>query len=121
MENINSTYNNYRFSTCLIVMVISFEITFWLGIYLDNILPSAFGLRKACCFCCMPEFCCGKERPHKHHDNSSAHEDLEFADFESKGKKKENFEPTSRDLIAQEKDGKILKISNLRKTFSNGF
>ena len=35
--------------------------------------------------------------------------------------KKENFEPVSRDLLAQEKEGKILKIHDLRKTFGNGF
>ena len=55
------------------------------------------------------------------HNGRFTSDNILFSNFESKGKKKENFEPTSRDLLAQEKDGKILKISNLRKTFSNGF
>ena len=35
--------------------------------------------------------------------------------------KRENFEPPSREMINQEQDGKVLKISNLKKIFSNGF
>jgi len=35
--------------------------------------------------------------------------------------KKENFEPAPRELMTQEAEDKILKISELKKTFSNGF
>lgn len=32
-----------------------------------------------------------------------------------------NFEPVQKELMKQETDKKILKVSNLRKTFDNGF
>ena len=36
--------------------------------------------------------------------------------------KKENFKPvTQNDLIKQEQENKILRISDLKKTFDNGF
>lgn len=48
----------------------------------------------------MPSFWCGSERQRRGHNQSSVNEDLEAEDFESKGKKKENFETISRDLLA---------------------
>lgn len=50
-DTINETYQNYRFSDCLVIMAIAFMLTLWIGIYLDNVLPSAYGLRKPWYFC----------------------------------------------------------------------
>ena len=55
-SNIGTQYQNYKFSSCLILMVISLFLFFWLGIYLDNVLPSAYGLRKPWCFCFYPSY-----------------------------------------------------------------
>jgi hypothetical protein len=41
--------------------------------------------------------------------------------FEQKNLKKENFEPPSRELLKMDLDKKILKIQDLKKTFTNGF
>jgi len=107
-------------------MTISLIITFWLGIYLDNVLPSAYGLRKPWYFCFTASYWFGADpnrriQIHNRNSNQSI-QDLEEGDeFETKFMKKENFEPPSRDLKAQEKDNKILKIQELKKTFDNGF
>jgi len=125
MDNINATYNNYKFSSCLILMTISFFITFWLGIYFDNVLPSAYGLRKKWYFCFTKSYWFGngdtRARIHQRRPTEHDTENLKDDDFESKDKKKENFEPASRDLKQQESDNKMLKIADLKKTFDNGF
>ena len=49
-------------------MAISFMITLWLGIYLDNVLPSAYGLRKPWYFCFTSTYWFG---PSNNSSNSS--------------------------------------------------
>ena len=114
---IDSVYNNYRFVDSLIIMTISLMITFWLGIYLDNVLPSAYGLRKPWYFCFTSSYWFGADpgRRIRIHDRNSNVSQSDFEgrneyDFETKFMKKENFEPPSNDLKAFEKDNKILKI-----------
>jgi hypothetical protein len=60
-DNVDTLYQNYKFSTCLIMMCISFLIFLWLGIYLDNVLPSAYGLRKPFYFCFTSSFWFGRD------------------------------------------------------------
>ncbi len=128
VDTINNVYQNYRFVDSLIIMTISLIITFWLGIYLDNVLPSAYGLRKPWYFCFTASYWFGADPDRRiriHNRNSNASQsDIEGRndyDFETKFMKKENFEPPSNDLKSQEKDNKILKIQELKKTFDNGF
>ena len=108
-------------------MAISLFITFWLGIYFDNVLPSAYGLRKPWYFCFTASYWFGTDPDNRririhNRQNTSSSQDIEQAnDFETVYIKKDNFEPPSNDLRAQEKDNKILKISDLKKTFDNGF
>jgi ATP-binding cassette, subfamily A (ABC1), member 3 len=108
-------------------MTISLFITFWLGIYLDNVLPSAYGLRKKWYFCFTASYWFGADpesRVRIHNRQSTSGLDMENADdynFETKNMKRENFEPPSNDLKAQEKDNKILKIEDLKKVYDNGF
>jgi ATP-binding cassette subfamily A (ABC1) protein 3 len=126
-ENIASVYQNYRFQDSLIIMTISLFITFWLGIYLDNVLPSAYGLRKPWYFCFTASYWFGADpdsRVRIHNRQSTSGLDMENADdyhFETKNMKRENFEPPSNDLRSQEKDNKILKIEDLKKVYDNGF
>ena len=47
MNTIDDVYQNYKFQTGLVMMVISLFIFSFIGLYLDNVLPSAFGLRKS--------------------------------------------------------------------------
>ena len=100
-------YANYRFVDSIIYMTISLVITFWVGIYFDNVLPSAYGLRKPWYFCFTKSYWFGANqrntiRIHNKRSNASQ-SDLEqnsIYDFETKYMKRENFEPPSNDLIA---------------------
>lgn len=87
--------------TAFSAMIISLLLFFWVGIWLDNVLPSAYGLRKGWCFCCSPHFWCGRSRKSKKERGNTV--DVESAEdelfFEAKYMKKENFEPVSRDLL----------------------
>lgn len=106
-------------------MIISLIIFFLLGLYLDNTLPHAYGLRKHWCFCLSPSFWCGKGKRSSQKKspriNADGHDEELDAFFEAKYMKRENFEPVSRELQKLEGDNKILKITDLKKTFDNGF
>ena len=122
-STLRTEFQNYSMGTCFSAMIISLLLFFWIGIWLDNVLPSAYGLRKGWCFCLSPRYWCGRaRRPRKNSKNSidpeSAEDELYF---EAKYMKKDNFEPVSRDLLKQEADKKILKVTDLKKTFENGF
>ena len=94
-------------------MAVSFLICLLLGLYLDNVLPSAYGLRRPWYFFCSPSYWMGSKsgraRIHQRH-NSDAEDGQEF---ETKGMKKENFEPVQRELLAYEQENNILKINDL--------
>lgn len=57
-------YNNYSFNSALIMLFIDFLVFFLLGLYMDKVIPSAFGQRMNPCFLCMPSYysCCKKDR-----------------------------------------------------------
>lgn len=85
------------------MMTISLILSFWLGIYFDNVLPSAYGLRKPWYFCCSPSYWFGsndedRSRVHQRDSKADMADDNE-ALFEVKNMKKENFEPVSRELL----------------------
>lgn len=56
MNNINEEYNNFTFAWCLLMMTFSFFMFLFIGLYLDNVLPSTFGRRKAWYFCLSPTY-----------------------------------------------------------------
>ena len=58
MDNISDVYEYYSFTGCLLMMVASFFLFMTLGLYLDNVLPSAYGMRKPWFFCCSRRFWC---------------------------------------------------------------
>ncbi|CDW85159.1 abc transporter family protein [Stylonychia lemnae] len=123
-ETAKNYYNNYSFEDCIIMMAISFFLFLTIGLYLDNVLPSAFGLRKPWYYFVTRGYWCRLKRNGKVQNSklSSLQDDSENQSlFEAKFMKRENVEPVSRDLQAQENEDKILKISELKKTFTNGF
>ena len=131
-DTIDKLYQNYRFVDSMIIMAISLLITFWLGIYLDNVLPSAYGVRRPWYFCLTKSYWfAAKQRSNSAVANTSSYNKVKVRDrdneskdecgFETKYMKKENFEAPSNDLRIQEKSDKILKIQDLKKTFENGF
>jgi ATP-binding cassette subfamily A (ABC1) protein 3 len=101
VSNLRTQYQNYAMGTCFSAMIISLLLFFWVGIWLDNVLPSAYGLRKGWCFCLSPHFWCGRSKNQKVIRRNTV--DAENGDderyFEAKYMKKENYEPVSRDLV----------------------
>lgn len=64
-SNINDNYQNYTFSWCLIMMSISGFMFLIIGLYLDNVVPSAFGRQKPWYFCVSPTFWRGYKKSNK--------------------------------------------------------
>lgn len=128
-NNIMTLYQNYAIGKGLIVMTISLFLFMFAGLYLDNVLPSAYGLRKPWYYCLTPTFWFGsdddmKDSPRKHQiddEKNSANDGQIDEFFEAKDMNPLNFEPVQKEFMKQETDKKILKVSNLRKTFDNGF
>jgi ATP-binding cassette subfamily A (ABC1) protein 3 len=82
MLTIADVYQNYKFQSSLIIMAISLFITFWLGIYLDNVLPSAYGLRKPWYFCFTARYWFGSDPDQRririhNRQNTSQSQDIE--------------------------------------------
>jgi len=61
MSNIKLEYENYTFENCLLIMIISFFLFFTMGLYLDNVFPSVYGIRKAPWYCLRPSYWCKKK------------------------------------------------------------
>ncbi len=116
MSNMSTVFQYYSMSSCFITMVISLFMFLSLGIWLDNILPSAYGLRKSCCFCCLPSYWCGRTRKSERTVKKGSRNavDIETPEdqtlFETKYMDKKNYEPVSKDLIKLEAEHKYLKI-----------
>lgn len=123
-ENTSEMYVNYSYQACLIMLAISFGLFLSVGLYLDNTFPSAYGVRKPWYFCLTRSFCCGtasRKRSGKTTPRDNRQDLEDQTDFETKYVPKNNFEPVSRELQKLEQENKIFKISDLKKTFENGF
>ena len=85
------------------MMAISFALFLVVGLYLDNVLPSAFGLRKPWYFLFQPSYWCGNRmRRTKAKISCSDDESVDMSfkyEFETKYIKKENFESPAPDLV----------------------
>lgn len=112
------------------VMILSLVLFFLLGLYLDNIISHSYGLKKHWCYCFLPSYWCGKKyRKNNSKNNNNKcpkievenYDEEENAFFETKYMNRENFEPVSREFQKQENENKILKVTDLIKTFDNGF
>eukprot|EP00350_Pseudokeronopsis_sp_OXSARD2_P004322 CAMPEP_0170541864 /NCGR_PEP_ID=MMETSP0211-20121228/1473_1 /TAXON_ID=311385 /ORGANISM="Pseudokeronopsis sp., Strain OXSARD2" /LENGTH=123 /DNA_ID=CAMNT_0010844741 /DNA_START=299 /DNA_END=666 /DNA_ORIENTATION=+ len=106
------------------MLVISFFIFLLLGLYLDNVLPSAYGRKKSWYFCISPSYWRGHRRTAKiEHKTNESHEIEGHGgnDFELKYLKAENYEPPAHEMKNLEELNKALKIADLKKTFDNGF
>jgi len=90
-----------------VVMLIDFVIFIVLGSYLDQVLPSDFGIRK------HPLFCLKRSRRRKP-ANEARQGNYEV---EMQQDSAENFEPASNALKAQDKSNESIKVQNLRKVF----
>ena len=91
-------YHNYRFIYGYMWLIISFWFFLILGLYFDNVLPQAFGVRKPFYYFLLPSYWCGfknKEEHHRSEDN--------FGDAV-------DYEPVPENLKRLEDESKILRI-----------
>lgn len=60
--NAGIIYEEYSFNTALWMLCFDFVLFFFLGLYMDKVIPSDFGQRQNPCFLCMPSFWCSRRR-----------------------------------------------------------
>lgn len=90
-----------------------------LGLYLENVMPKTYGARQHPCFCLKRLRC--KRRLIDTFDIQPQADADDDQHFETKYLKPECFEPAPHEMQAKELLGEILKVSNLRKQYDNGF
>lgn len=73
--NYNDLIDNFRFNSALIMMVVSFFCFTIMGLYLDNVLPSKYGVRKPINFFLTKRYWFGEQRRVGKVDNSSEDEE----------------------------------------------
>jgi len=100
-------YQNYSFRGGLLMMF--GNVIFWsiLGLYLDQVIPSQFGVSKSWNFCC-------KSSKKKTDKDDTRHL---LADNEHPDEDPRNFEAVADALKKQEKSNDCLKVRGLVKTF----
>jgi hypothetical protein len=55
-KNFGTPVDDYSFENCLLIMVVSFFLFLIIGLYLDNVFPSVYGLRKKPWFFLKPSY-----------------------------------------------------------------
>ena len=121
-------YQDYSFNTALYMLIVDFCVFFFLGLYLDKVVPSDYGQRLSPCFLCTPSFyrCCRRSRNRNNQvatdSQSLLEQNFDEADaFEREQMPAENYEAPPVMCRRVEQTGEFLKIENLQKTFSGGF
>lgn len=102
------TISAYRISFHFVMMIIVTILFMLLFVYLDQVLPSEFGVRKHPLFCFMRK----KKDEAKKYDKE--------AQFVPEGFDADNYEETDNVLKNQDKNNESIKVKNLRKQYPNG-
>ena len=121
-------YNEYSFDSALVMLLIDFLVFFFIGLFMDKVIPSEFGQRMNPCFLCMPSYysCCRKERRRDQVNvEDGSNEGLIAAEeddaFEMNQMPRDNYESPPVICKRLETTGDYLRIEGLMKTFSGGF
>ena len=126
-ENANELYKNYRFSTTIWMNLI---YGLWLGIiglYLENVLPSAVGVRKPFYFLFTKSYWCGTSHSKENQNNkvpveSKLSNSKEYDDdYDNIAIDSQNFEAIPDHLRRKEDDNQFIQINNLSKKFGSKF
>ena len=126
-ENSNELYKNYRFSTTIWMNLIYGLGLGIIGLYLENVLPAAVGVRKPLYYPFTKSYWCGIS-PHKaenKEDVSKSNKISNSKDDDSDNDHIEvdpqNFENIPDHLRRKEEDNQFIQIQNLRKKFGPKF
>jgi len=105
-ETVGMLYQNYRVTYHYIGTLISFTILILLSIYLEQVLPSEFGIKKHPLFCLRRR----RDRRETRQVHDSSYKQLDPA----------NFEETDPSLKAQDANNESIMVKDLRKIYPNG-
>jgi ATP-binding cassette, subfamily A (ABC1), member 3 len=125
-ENSNDTYKNFKFGTCLWMNVLFFFVTLTLGLYLENVLPSAVGVRKPFYYPFTKSYWFNvKTEEHHEEENHSGNKvghssEQEEDETDKREVNPANFEEVPEYLRRKEDQNEFIKISNLKKKFDQG-
>ena len=130
-SNASELYKNFRFSTCLWMNVVSFFIFLLLGLYLENVLPAAVGVRKPLWYLFTKSYWWGTKHDPEHHDKAEEAKSNESKimssdrlgdhEIEQIEVNPEYFEEVPEQLKQKEDEDRYIKISKLKKKFDKGF
>ena len=121
-DNASEEYLNYRFETCLYMMTISFFIFATLGLYLENVLPGAVGVRKPFYYPFTKQYWCDiKKKPKEENEEDEQRSSNRIANSvdEDTQINPENFEEIPEYLQRKGDDNESIHIKNLKKRFGN--
>lgn len=104
-------YQGYSFNNGMIILAVSAVVWNLLGLYLDQVVPSQFGVAKPWYFCCR----CRSGNDQAVDDLEAGARLLDRGDAE--GKDPRNFEAVPESLKKQEMEKGCLKVRGLVKKF----
>ena len=117
----NEEYENYRFLTCIWMNFISFLIFTILGLYLENVLPGAVGVRKPVWFPFTKQFW-SSSSPQDEINKDDGNKIMNSSEEDLNGRvNQNNFEEIPEYLKRKEDENGFLKISGLYKKFGSSF
>ena len=129
--NASELYKNYRFGTVLWMNVLFFFVCLIAGLYLENVLPGAAGVRKSIWFPFQKSYWIQSEENTEEKKNNDIEnqgsskvghsEDVEENHEGQREIDPENFEEIPDNLRRKEEDNEFLEVKNLRKRFDKGF
>jgi len=131
MDNASDVYLNYKFATVLWMNFLFFFVVLISGLYLENVLPAAAGVRKSIWFPFQKSYWVQSdeqdaEKNEKDIENQANNKignsnDVEENTDEKRDIDPENFEDIPDNLRRKEDNNEFLEVKNLKKRFDKGF
>ena len=124
-DNSDELYKNYRFSTCIWLNFVTGLSLGILGLYLENVLPAAVGVRKPFYFLFTKSYWCGASASKVHHSENSPKDNKisnsKDDDSDQIEVDPQNFENIPDHLRRKEDENQFIQIERLRKKFGSKF
>lgn len=116
--NASIKVSNFSMADSLWLFVVGGMNLFIIGLYMEFVLPKTYGRKRHPCFFLM--CCCKKKGKTGQVSDKPGNDDEKQVAFETKYMDSTRYEGVPREIAQKELEGKILKISDLKKTFEGG-
>lgn len=126
-DNAGDLYKNYKFETTIWMNLIYGLSLGIIGLYLENVLPSAVGVRKPFYFIFTKSYWCGASHPVANHndqmpkDNKVSNSKDSADDSDDIEIDPDNFEAIPDHLRRKEDENQFIQINHLRRKFGSKF